>query len=228
MKAEEVEQIIALFEKPKKQTKNKNVITDFDGEFDFLSTYFRRNQSSLIFHEKFDESGRSEIVSEVEETPTLEHLYQMSKTINRDEQLRIKAALTPGQARRLGQRVTLLKNWNSKRLKVMENLIEEKFANNFDLKLKLLTLKDCDLKFLNSGEDKFWGSESNNLGKILMKIRDRIEREEGDLFAIVSHYLNCNCLGFVSRWIDINKAYVKNQKKKPVSNKNTKKNRETN
>lgn len=227
MEIEDVDRILGIIDKPK-NTKKKNVISDFSGDFEFLSTYFSRNQTSLIFYEEEDDSGNSSIVSCYETVPTLEHLYQMNKTVNRKEQLLIKNALTPGQAKRLGQRVTLIKNWDSKRLKVMENLIEEKFANNFDLKIKLLSLKDCDLKFLNSDCDEFWGKEKNQLGKILMKVRDRIEEQEGDLHSIISYYLSINNIGFVSDWIDISKAYVSNKKKESISKKTPKKNRKTN
>jgi hypothetical protein len=107
------------------------------------------------------------------EYPSVEHAYQAAKTLNIAEREEI-ALLTAGQAKRRGYRVTLRDDWESIKLRIMEDLIRQKF-NERVLREKLKATGDAELIEGNDWEDKFWGvcdGEGENwLGKILMKVR---------------------------------------------------------
>ncbi len=72
------------------------------------------------------------------------------------------------------------KNFNKNKLKIMENIIREKFKIPF-LRNLLLKTEDLELVELNNWNDIFWGvcngKGENHLGKILMKIREEIKLE---------------------------------------------------
>jgi ribA/ribD-fused uncharacterized protein len=110
--------------------------------------------------------------------PTVEHFFQAMKTTDKAERAKILAAKTPAEAKRIGKTVTLRKNWNQIREEVMETGLRAKFQQNPELKKKLLETKDADLIEGNTWGDTFWGQVDgkgeNNLGKLLMKIRDEL------------------------------------------------------
>jgi hypothetical protein len=104
---------------------------------------------------------------------------------------------TPGQVKRFGRTLTLRKDWDDVRLKVMEWCLREKFTKNDDLKEMLLQTGDEELVEGNYWHDCYFGVCScdkcgnkgeNHLGKLLMNIRSEIKGEskkpclEGVLF----------------------------------------------
>lgn len=91
--------------------------------------------------------------------------------------------LNGGQAKRLGRTITLRSDWETVKLEVMEQLVRQKFQYQL-LKEKLLETEDAILIEGNYWHDNFWGSctcakcgnrGQNNLGKILMKIREELK-----------------------------------------------------
>ncbi len=114
--------------------------------------------------------------------PTVEHAYQAAKTL--DEGLRhvVCGLLTPGAAKRFGQRLSLRPGWEEIKLGIMEDLVWSKFSVDRRLAGKLLRTKDAVLAEGNTWGDDFWGVYSskgqNHLGKILMRVRDRLRRGE--------------------------------------------------
>lgn len=113
--------------------------------------------------------------------PTSEHAYQAAKTLDLDEQISIhEMAKTPGQAKRLGQRVTKRDDWEEIKLQKMFEIVKEKFWQNPDLMQKLLATGDAELIEGNTWGDTYWGQcngvGENHLGKILMEIRDANNR----------------------------------------------------
>jgi ribA/ribD-fused uncharacterized protein len=111
---------------------------------------------------------------------TVEHAYQAAKTLNPHERREIQLADKPGKAKNLGKKVTLRSDWETIKLKVMEELVRRKF-NDFDYTLKnqLLATGDQELIEGNWWGDTFWGVcngiGENQLGKILMKVRDELK-----------------------------------------------------
>ena len=139
------------------------MINKFEGQYEFLSNFF----PSVIEYEGF-------------EYPTVEHAFQAAKTLNLDKRLRIAELPTPGEAKRAGRALELRSDWDNVKLQVMEDCLREKFKHT-ELLLKLIGTGDEFLMEGNYWHDNFWGSCScekcggngqNQLGKLLMKIRD--------------------------------------------------------
>lgn len=90
--------------------------------------------------------------------------------------------LPPNKAKALGRRVNLRPEWNHIRLAVMTEIIRSKFATE-PLKSYLLATNDEELIEGNTWNDRFWGVDTrswqgaNNLGKILMQVRDELRNE---------------------------------------------------
>lgn len=109
--------------------------------------------------------------------PTVEHAYQAGKTLDPVFRDMIREAVKPAYAKRIGKAVALREGWDDIRLEVMRQLCWQKFAL-LDLRQKLLATGSVELIEGNTWGDKFWGVcegvGENNLGLILMNIRDRI------------------------------------------------------
>jgi len=192
------------------QTTPTKVIDSFSGEYEFLSNFYSVEQKSQIAWVEEDD-GDTVVNTEFRTFPSVEHAFQASKTLSREDQEEITKAMTAGQAKRLGRRVTLIPNWDSKRIDVMERLLEDKFGQNFRLKIKLLLTGDAELVEGNTWKDQFWGKTEdgvgeNHLGRLLMKVRNRICRDEGDVLDLVKHKLVDVGLDFVGEWISLEKT----------------------
>lgn len=121
--------------------------------------------------------------------PTVEHAYQAAKTTDPGERKLIRAALTPGKAKRAGRyAITLRKDWTDEfKLALMTDLLRQKFRND-PLRSWLLETGDAKLVEGNHHHDRYWGVEigtgigKNHLGRLLMKVRDglrhRSQKEE--------------------------------------------------
>ena len=136
-------------------------INEFKGEYAFLSNFY----PSLIRFPHF-------------EIPTVEHLYQASKTRDIDEATKIIRAETPGLAKKLGGKVILREDWEEIKDSVMLEALRLKFAIP-ELKQKLLDTGNAYLIEGNWWGDKYWGvcrgAGQNKLGKLLMQVREEIK-----------------------------------------------------
>ena len=78
-------------------------------------------------------------------------------------------------AKTWGRRVPLREDWNEVRIPIMEEIVRAKFLQNPELIPQLTSIKGY-IQEDNSWHDTFWGVcngiGKNNLGIILMKIRD--------------------------------------------------------
>lgn len=133
------------------------VIDKFDGKYRFLSNFL----SCRIEFEGIT-------------YPTSEHAFQAAKTLYHDERREIAKALTPGKAKRMGQKVALRYDWHLVKLGVMEQILRIKFSHP-NLKKLLISTHPAELIEGNTWHDTFWGVcnglGENHLGKLLMKIR---------------------------------------------------------
>lgn len=140
-------------------------IRQFQGEFRFLSNFWPA---------KITWAGI--------EFPSVEHAYQAAKTLRVSERIMIADAHTPGEAKRLGRRISMRKDWNNIRIGVMEELVMQKFKNDPVLKQKLLNTGKAHLEEGNKWGDTFWGTcngvGENHLGQILMATRRVLRGEE--------------------------------------------------
>jgi hypothetical protein len=137
-------------------------INCFAGDYEFLSN----------FH-------ASPLEYEGEVYPTVEHAFQAAKSLDVAERARIRAAETPGKAKRLGRKVKLREDWENVKVDIMDDLLCLKFSDPI-LRDKLNDTGDAELIEGNNWGDTFWGMDSkkwegqNILGKLLMRVRNNI------------------------------------------------------
>lgn len=133
-------------------------ITEFKGGNRFLSNFYLSNalMGGLSF-------------------PSVEHAYQAAKTFDRDMRFLIAQAPSPGQAKRMGQKVILRSDWEGVKLGIMLKLVKQKFITDNVLREQLLATGESELIEGNTWGDTFWGVckgvGENHLGKILMQVR---------------------------------------------------------
>ena len=113
------------------------------------------------------------------EFPTVEHAFQAAKTTDIGRRKWMALAESPADAKRSGRRLSIRPDWEQIKLKVMEDLVRQKFSKE-PLRTQLLETGDAELIEGNEWGDTFWGvckgRGENWLGKILMMIRDEVGR----------------------------------------------------
>ncbi|MCK9442220.1 MAG: NADAR family protein [Methanothrix sp.] len=138
------------------------MIGPFKNQYEFLSNF----SSSVIFYDGFT-------------YPTVEHAFQASKSMNYAIRKSISEAKTPGNAKSIGRHLELRPYWHNIKIAIMTDLVAKKFAIR-ELQIKLLDTGNEELVEKNWWNDVFWGVcngiGENNLGKILMNIRENIRK----------------------------------------------------
>ncbi|MBD2597583.1 Swarming motility protein ybiA [Nostoc sp. MBR 210] len=114
---------------------------------------------------------------------TVEHYYQAQKFVSSKDAAIIPvihAAATPEEAAALGRcsSRTVRLDWDLVKTQVMREAVLKKFLTHTDIREVLLATGDETI-VENSPTDYFWGcgqdkTGHNNLGKILMKVREEI------------------------------------------------------
>ena len=149
------------------------MINHFDKEWAFLSNFYPQ-----------------EIEFEGIIYPTNEHFFQAMKTLDTNKRRAIANAPTPGLAKKMGRSVSLRPDWEDIKEDVMVEGLYRKFAND-ELADQLLGTGDEELVEGNFWQDNFWGVRycekcraqgiqgQNHLGKLLMKVREKIKEERG-------------------------------------------------
>lgn len=144
------------------------MIKEFDKEWAFLSNFYWQ-----------------EIEHEGIVYPTNEHFFQAMKTLDPAERRAIANSGTPGQAKRMGRKVSLRPDWENVKVAIMKEALYKKFADE-ELADWLVETSDEELVEGNWWHDNFWGSCScekckdqglNMLGKLLMEVREEIKAE---------------------------------------------------
>lgn len=145
----------------------KNLIPFFANEYGFLSNFHASEVylGGLIY-------------------ATAEHAYQSCKTVDIGEKMTIKGCASPGQAKRYGQVITIVPNWDQIKRACMAQVLYAKFLQNPALIPQLLDTKDKILVEGNWWGDDYWGAVdyerttdgiirgANWLGRILMEVRN--------------------------------------------------------
>lgn len=107
-----------------------------------------------------------------------ESAFQAQKTYKPEERLQF-SNLNPSESKRLGRRIKLRPDWEEIKFDVMYEICQAKFTQNKDLKEKLLATGEEVLEEGNTWGDRIWGTVNgkgqNNLGKILMRIREELK-----------------------------------------------------
>lgn len=139
-------------------------INSFSGEHRFLSNFW---PCAVIF--------------DGDVYPTTEHAYQAAKTILPNIRRQIREAPLPAMAKKMGTQIALRADWDDVRLSVMEVLLRQKFAPGTALREYLDATKGQEIIEGNRWHDLWWGQCTcskhngegrNELGKLLMRIRD--------------------------------------------------------
>jgi len=109
-----------------------------------------------------------------------EAAYQAMKS--NDSLVRVKFInLNGASAKALGKRIELRKDWNDIKLDMMYKIVKNKFMQNSTITKLLIDTNDKVIIEGNNWGDIYWGIcngiGENNLGKILMKIREEMKYE---------------------------------------------------
>lgn len=106
-----------------------------------------------------------------------EAAFMAQKTHNLEDRKKI-AGMSPNEAKKFGQTVTLRDDWEHYRVVAMTKALIAKFSQNPHLAEKLLATRGKYLEETNNWNDKFWGVVDgiglNMLGHCLMLVRDDI------------------------------------------------------
>ena len=142
------------------------VITSFRGEHGFLSNFYKCE--IRLYNKKFKSS---------------EHAFMYCKSDQLGYKKSILAAETPSEAKKLGRKCKLRRDWESVKEEAMYQSVFAKFSQNDFLKKRLLDTGDQKLIEGNTWNDKTWGAVwdgnkwdgKNLLGKILMRVRKELQ-----------------------------------------------------
>ena len=154
------EEVFAIMNREGKVTWNS--ITDFSGEYEFLSNFYEVSieYNGLTY-------GSTEAA------------FQAQKCMTDEE----RAAFTeyrPSKSKREGKRVKLRSDWEDVKTGIMEEVVRAKFTQHEELAQRLVDTGEKILVEGNDWGDVFWGVDTrtgegdNHLGKILMKVREEL------------------------------------------------------
>lgn len=146
------------------RTRNKPAFIDsFTGDYFFLSNYYR----CKVMIEPYGTFYSSEAAYQAMKCP--DRFYEFLK-------------LGPDEAKKLGKQVPLRSDWDNVKDNIMMKILCHKFNQNQDLAKKLLGTGNSILIEGNTWGDKYWGQVDgegeNNLGKLLMALREFIKIKE--------------------------------------------------
>lgn len=137
-----------------------NIINSFKGQYSFLSNFYpvQVEIEGIVY-------------------PSVEHAYVAMKTMDIELRKQISLMETAGKVKRMGRTLNMRSDWDHIKLPVMFGLLRLKFQKP-ELKLLLISTGDSHLEEGNWWGDTFWGVckgvGENNLGKLLMRVRQEI------------------------------------------------------
>lgn len=148
------------FLRRKKVFRMNKTIDNFQGDYFFLSNFFE----CPVTYKNLTCTNN-------------EAAFQAQKCVSDSERIQFTKS-NPSEAKKIGRKVTLRKDWESVKIKIMEEIVREKFVQNPELAQKLIATGNAYLEEGNTWGDKVWGtvngSGANNLGIILMKVRNEL------------------------------------------------------
>lgn len=136
------------------------MINKFVGEYKFLS-----NMYPCI------------IEVEGQKYPSVEHAFQAMKSLDSNDRVAMSVCRSPEEAKQAGKLLNLRSDWEQVKVNLMYTILKKKFTDP-ELAQKLKSTQGEELIEGNTWGDKFWGvykgQGENQLGKLLMKIREEI------------------------------------------------------
>eukprot|EP01035_Chromulina_nebulosa_P001951 gene1951-2631_t len=155
------------------------VISSFVEEFEALHPAYICKVINFVDRKSGHENNKDIIVY-----PSFEHALMASKLVSREKKLEIVSIPSIPEVKRfvakeLKKENTEVENWKEHCLKIAEALLRDKFLRNKSAKSALMKSEKRPLQYLNEHKDLFWGIDhdkkgQNNLGKLMMKIREDI------------------------------------------------------
>jgi len=142
----------------------RDEINYFREEYEFLSNFY---PTKVIF------DGITYYNSEA--------AYQAQKCARPEERLQF-ASLSADESKKLGQKIEMRSDWHEIKFSIMEQIVYAKFTQNPMLAQELVNTGDKILKEGNYWKDLYWGVDiksgegENNLGKILMALREQFRK----------------------------------------------------
>jgi ribA/ribD-fused uncharacterized protein len=143
-------------------------ISSFKGDYEFLSNFY----PAVVRLDGFP-------------YPTVEHAFQAAKTLDPMERHWVGLASRATEAKKRGRKVTLREDWEDVKLRVMLDLLRQKFGPPHlitHLGTMLAASGDVELEEGNWWGDDFWGTVrgqgENWLGVLLMHVRKEVQRGE--------------------------------------------------
>src|SRR3972149_7316486 len=145
----------------------------------FKPIYFYRayNTGSAIGFSNF--SLHPVILPDLGTFPTSESAFQVQKSPNDKDYIeKQKTAKNPAYSKIIGRHCKLREDWNEVRDKIMYKVVWYKFQQHPDIKQVLINSGLRPL-YEHTHNDSYWGdggdgSGQNKLGRILMKIREKL------------------------------------------------------
>ena len=136
-------------------------------------------------YECFSNFYEAPIVYNEKEYVTNEHFFQAHKATTPEDFEKIRTAPTPGTAKRYGNQIKLISNWEDKKDRIMFTALLLKFTQHPQLAFALLRTQNRYIEEGNNWGDKYWGvvdgKGENTLGKLLMKVREILSQDLGEL-----------------------------------------------
>lgn len=115
------------------------------------------------------------------EYPSVEHAYMSAKSNDLEwKKFCSDKNNTPGQVKKNSRGIKLRIDWENIKLSIMEDCLKQKYSQE-PYMTKLIDTGDEYIQEGNRWNDKFWGvclktnTGENNLGKLIMKIRDNLK-----------------------------------------------------
>lgn len=147
------------------------MINTFSGRWRFLSNFYpaKIEYRGIIYPsvENFY------VAMKIKEDQVIDHKFISVQ----DCQEMISKIKDPSTVKKLGKVLKVRKDWDSVKLKIMEWAVNEKFKDP-ELEKMLIDTGNEELVEGNWWNDTYWGVcngvGENNLGKILMRVRDKI------------------------------------------------------
>lgn len=118
--------------------------------------------------------------------PSVEHAYQSAKSTDPDWKRYCQTEKNPGKVKRESRKVRLIPNWDSYKVQVMRQLIDQKFDQQ-PFKNLLINTGNDHIQEGNTWNDVFWGvdlrskSGKNILGNLIMEKRVRLFNETNNM-----------------------------------------------
>lgn len=107
--------------------------------------------------------------------PSTENAYQAAKSLFTDIRLKF-SDISSSEAKKLGKTILVRDDWKEVRFGTMSLLVFQKFCVHEKLRTKLIATGEKYIEETNWWGDIYWGvcngKGENNLGKILMNVRE--------------------------------------------------------